>query len=202
MNSLPKTVTGQRRDCDLNPGPSAPESGPLSTQLPSHPRGGGNQSVSAKSTNEKPVQRSRSNWRILRRVPGACSVRGRRNLDFSAESPWRRRRRRRGRDTAPPRRRLIWLADAHQRTADRLPTLRRAPPSPPSSPCASDILPPPSSDICPIPFRNCHYIHPSVARLRRRRQSPKIVYYSTLGFRKTCRRVPDCQPSTLCGTPK
>ena len=25
MNSLPKTVTRQRRDCDLNPGPSAPE---------------------------------------------------------------------------------------------------------------------------------------------------------------------------------
>jgi len=27
VNSLPKTVTRQRRDCDLNPGPSAPESG-------------------------------------------------------------------------------------------------------------------------------------------------------------------------------
>ena len=26
MNSLPKTVTRQRRDCDLNPGASAPES--------------------------------------------------------------------------------------------------------------------------------------------------------------------------------
>ena len=25
-NSLPKTVTRQRRGCDLNPGPSAPES--------------------------------------------------------------------------------------------------------------------------------------------------------------------------------
>jgi len=25
VNSLPKTVTRQRRDCDLNPGPSAPE---------------------------------------------------------------------------------------------------------------------------------------------------------------------------------
>ena len=25
MNSLPKTVTRQRRECDLNPGPSAPE---------------------------------------------------------------------------------------------------------------------------------------------------------------------------------
>ena len=25
VNSLPKTVTRQRRDCDLNPGPSVPE---------------------------------------------------------------------------------------------------------------------------------------------------------------------------------
>ena len=34
VNSLPKTVTRQCRDCDLNPGPSAPES---SMWLPSHP---------------------------------------------------------------------------------------------------------------------------------------------------------------------
>jgi len=33
---LPKTVTRQRRDCDLNPGPSAPESSTLATRLPSH----------------------------------------------------------------------------------------------------------------------------------------------------------------------
>jgi len=26
VNSLPKTVTRQRRSCDLNPGPTAPES--------------------------------------------------------------------------------------------------------------------------------------------------------------------------------
>jgi len=37
VNSLPKTVTRQRRDCDLNPGPSAPESSTLITRLPSHP---------------------------------------------------------------------------------------------------------------------------------------------------------------------
>jgi len=37
VNSLPKTVTRQRRDCDLNPGPSAPESSRLTTRLPSHP---------------------------------------------------------------------------------------------------------------------------------------------------------------------
>ena len=37
MNSLPKTVTRLRRDCDLNPGPAAPESSTLTTRLPSHP---------------------------------------------------------------------------------------------------------------------------------------------------------------------
>jgi len=38
VNSLPKTVTRQRRGCDLNPGPSAPESSTLTTRLPSHPQ--------------------------------------------------------------------------------------------------------------------------------------------------------------------
>jgi len=38
VNSLPKTVTRQRRDCDLNPGSSAPESSTLTTRLPRHPR--------------------------------------------------------------------------------------------------------------------------------------------------------------------
>jgi len=37
VNSLPKTVTRQRRDCNLNPGPSAPDSSALTTRLPSHP---------------------------------------------------------------------------------------------------------------------------------------------------------------------
>jgi len=37
VNSLPKTVTRQRRNCDLHPGPSAPESRTLTTRLPSHP---------------------------------------------------------------------------------------------------------------------------------------------------------------------
>jgi len=36
VNSLPKTVTRQRRGCDLNPGPSAPVSSTLTTRLPSH----------------------------------------------------------------------------------------------------------------------------------------------------------------------
>ena len=39
VNSLPKTVTRQRRDCDLNLGRSAPESSTLTTRLPSHPPG-------------------------------------------------------------------------------------------------------------------------------------------------------------------
>ena len=34
VNSLPKTVTRQRRGCNLNPGPSAPESSMLTTRLP------------------------------------------------------------------------------------------------------------------------------------------------------------------------
>jgi len=36
VNSLPKTVTRQRRGCDLNPGPTATESITLTTRLPSH----------------------------------------------------------------------------------------------------------------------------------------------------------------------
>jgi len=36
VNSLPKTVNRQHRSCDLNPGPSAPESSTLTTRLPSH----------------------------------------------------------------------------------------------------------------------------------------------------------------------
>jgi len=38
VNSLPKTATRQRRGCDLNPGPSAPESSTPTILLPSHPR--------------------------------------------------------------------------------------------------------------------------------------------------------------------
>ena len=38
--SLPKTVTRQRRGCDMNLGPSAPESSMLNTRLPSHPIAG------------------------------------------------------------------------------------------------------------------------------------------------------------------
>ena len=41
VSSLPKTVTRQRRGCDLNPSPSAPESSTLTIRLPSHPGEGG-----------------------------------------------------------------------------------------------------------------------------------------------------------------
>ena len=33
VNTLPKTATRQRRGCNLNPGPSAPESRTLTTRL-------------------------------------------------------------------------------------------------------------------------------------------------------------------------
>ena len=36
MSSLRKTLTRQRRSCDLNPGPTAPVSSTLTTRLPSH----------------------------------------------------------------------------------------------------------------------------------------------------------------------
>ena len=36
VNSFPLTVTRQRPDCDLNPGPSVPESSMLTTRLLSH----------------------------------------------------------------------------------------------------------------------------------------------------------------------
>jgi len=37
VNSLPKTVTRQRRGCDLNLGSFALESSTLTARLPSHP---------------------------------------------------------------------------------------------------------------------------------------------------------------------
>jgi len=37
VTNLPKIVTRQCRGCDLNPGPSTPESSTITTRLPSHP---------------------------------------------------------------------------------------------------------------------------------------------------------------------
>jgi len=45
VNSLPRTVTRQRRGCDLNPGPSAPESSTLTTRLPEPPQTGGDKYI-------------------------------------------------------------------------------------------------------------------------------------------------------------
>jgi len=45
VNSLPKNVTRQRRGCDSNPGPSAPKSSTLITQLPSHQCSNSNSSL-------------------------------------------------------------------------------------------------------------------------------------------------------------
>ena len=38
VNSLPKTVGQQHLDCDLNPGPSVPESSTLTSRLPIRPQ--------------------------------------------------------------------------------------------------------------------------------------------------------------------
>jgi len=54
VNSLPKTVTRQRRDCDLNPGPTAPESSTLTTRLASHPREFGTPGQISKSSSPSP----------------------------------------------------------------------------------------------------------------------------------------------------
>jgi len=58
VSSLPKTATRQRRGCDLNPGPSAPESSPL-PQL-------GHRATRQRL--QPPVKRKSS----LRRVPRGC----------------------------------------------------------------------------------------------------------------------------------
>ena len=65
MNSLSNTVTRQRRDCDLNPGPSAPESSTLTIRLPSHSTIPHNKSESVLSVSLFLLHvRSTSFWRI------------------------------------------------------------------------------------------------------------------------------------------
>ena len=54
VNSLPKTVTRQRRGCDLNPDPSAPESSTLTTRLPEPPTG-----LDKRTTNRPEAERVR-----------------------------------------------------------------------------------------------------------------------------------------------
>jgi len=56
VNSLPKTVTRQRRGCNLNPGPTAPESSTLTTY----------------SATEPPVNSARKCYYLL--SPAQCSA--------------------------------------------------------------------------------------------------------------------------------
>ena len=60
VNILPQTVTRQRRGCDLNPGPSAPESSTLTTRLPSHPLTGSTGDVSPRCLTTRGVSWSSS----------------------------------------------------------------------------------------------------------------------------------------------
>jgi len=71
VNSLPKTVTQQRRECDLNPGPSAPESSTLTTRLP------------AVNVKEKQTAILET---VVNQCPVPCSQRNRMNLVL--ERPW------------------------------------------------------------------------------------------------------------------
>ena len=68
VNSLPETVTRQRRDCDLNPGPSAPESSTLTTRLPSHPL----PYITKKQTGGGASSRRRSGQTLLEVAPTAA----------------------------------------------------------------------------------------------------------------------------------
>ena len=69
MNSLPKTVTRQRRDCDLNPGPTAPESSTLTTRLPSNPACLGTGYCAAQRFTFKPC----AHYIVLLMIPAAVA---------------------------------------------------------------------------------------------------------------------------------
>ena len=69
VNSLPKTVTRQRRGCDLNPGHYAPESSTLTTRLPSH----SSLWIDAANTNKFSCH-SNVPWGIEKRIPGRLST--------------------------------------------------------------------------------------------------------------------------------
>jgi len=72
VNSLPKTVTRQRRDCDLNPDSSAPESSTLTTRLPSHPCDKAN--VYLALLRSPAVFRRTGHYRLDWRVDGGTSL--------------------------------------------------------------------------------------------------------------------------------
>jgi len=81
VNSLPKTVTRQRRGCDLNPGPSAPESSTLTTRLPSQcvagPDGKDRQSVRRRGdiAGRRRVAAVHRQRGVVRRRAGVAAVR-------------------------------------------------------------------------------------------------------------------------------
>jgi len=71
VNSLLKTVTRQRRDCDLNPGPTAPESSTLTTRLPSQRRALSSKPVGRRFCRRSVEQTERrmDRWTDDRRTP-------------------------------------------------------------------------------------------------------------------------------------
>jgi len=68
VNSLPKTVARQRRGCDLNPGPSAPESSTLTTRLPSDQSSGSKVSADVNRLERDDVTYSCDSLSLLSRV--------------------------------------------------------------------------------------------------------------------------------------
>ena len=75
VNSLPKTVTRQRRDCDLNPGPSAPVSSMLTIRLPCHLPGHRTRQPDGKCGPTHPLdgRKHKQLVKIRRVVPEICS---------------------------------------------------------------------------------------------------------------------------------
>jgi len=67
VNSLPKTVTRQRRGCDLNPGPSALESSTLTTR-------GYRATVSGEGANIRSLSPAESAYILTRRDGGARTL--------------------------------------------------------------------------------------------------------------------------------
>jgi len=90
VNSLPKTVTRQRRDCDLNPGPSAPESSTLTTRLPSHPNCWHNIRSTVGFLSVPSIDSSSGCRRVCCSAPGGQEVSIDRRRASGAPLQWRR----------------------------------------------------------------------------------------------------------------
>ena len=77
VNRLPKTVTLQRRGCNLNPGPTAPQSSTLTTRLPSHPsscpaNSGRALKEQSRLVNERAMIETQTCWKQERLVRCRC----------------------------------------------------------------------------------------------------------------------------------